>query len=164
MHLSLLIAAVLLAVCNAASQNLLCTAPDLPGLPSTVESSPNPIATLYPEHVTGTINGTIAVVPIPYLDARNIIPSQYGILTHQYESILPGFPAGHYPLIIRSILDHDIMFDNENLVPDFQVCSSIQLRARQPANKSTSLSTFSILSLIYSVMAILGFLTTKSSS
>jgi hypothetical protein len=164
MHLSLLIASVLLAVCNAAPQKLLYNAHDLSDLPTTVECSPNPIATLYPGSVTGTINGTIAVVPIPYLEARSIIPSQYGILTHQYESILPGFPAGHYPLIIRSVIDHDIIFDAKTLVPDFQVCSSLQSRARQPANKSTSPFTSSILSLTCSEMAILGLLTRKSSS
>lgn len=128
--LLLLAASILVIVSNAAPQTLPCNGPDLSGLigtifHTTVESSPNPIATLYPGNVTGTINGTLAVVPIPYAEARSIIPSQYGILVNQYESILPGFPAGFYPLIIRAILDHDIIFEGLNLVPDFQVCSPV---------------------------------------
>jgi hypothetical protein len=67
----------------------------LPG--SSTESSPNPIASQYPNDVTGTLNGTIAVVPIPYGIARQVIPSKYNILTAAYESLLPGFPANSYP-------------------------------------------------------------------
>jgi hypothetical protein len=133
MRLSILqAAAILYATANAAPQKLPCYAPDLSGLigqalPTTVESSPNPIGTIYSGNVTGTINGTIAVVPIPYEEARSVVPSQYGILKQQYESILPGFPAGKYPLIIRAILDHDIGEDGVNLVPDFQVVPSSSL-------------------------------------
>lgn len=128
--LLLLLVSILVIVGHAAPHSPPCNALDLSDLngtifPTTVESSPNPIATLYPGNVTGTINGTIAVVPIPYAEARSIIPSQYGILVKQYESILPGFPTGFYPLIVRSVLDHDIIFDGLNLVPDFQVCSSL---------------------------------------
>jgi hypothetical protein len=65
---------------------------------SSSESSPNPIASLYPLNVTGTLNGTISVVPIPYKLARSIIPSQYGILTKAYEELLPGFPSNYYPV------------------------------------------------------------------
>jgi hypothetical protein len=133
MRLSILqTASFLCATVIAAPQKLSCHAPDLSGLigqilPKTVESSPNPIGTTYPGNVTGTINGTIAVVPIPYEEARSVIPSQYGILKHQYESILPGFPVGKYPLIIRAILDHDVGEDGVNLVPDFQVSSPSRL-------------------------------------
>lgn len=66
--------------------------------PTSVDSAPNPIGTLYPTSVTGTINGTIAVVPIPYSLARAIIPSQYGILKKAYKSALPGFPPNMYPV------------------------------------------------------------------
>jgi hypothetical protein len=68
---------------------------------SSSESSPNPIATLYPYNVTGTINSTISVVQIPYKLARSIIPSQYDILTKAYEELLPGFPPDSYP--VRSL-------------------------------------------------------------
>jgi hypothetical protein len=62
------------------------------------ESSPNPIASLYPDAITGTLNSTIAVVPIPYTLARSIIPAQYGILKKAYLSLLPGFPEDKYPV------------------------------------------------------------------
>ncbi|KFZ18836.1 hypothetical protein V501_00990 [Pseudogymnoascus sp. VKM F-4519 (FW-2642)] len=88
--------------------------------PTHVDSAPNPIGTLYPTDVTGTINGTIAVVPIPYSLARELIPSQYGILKKAYKSALPGFPRDMYPLIVRSILDHDVGLNGTQLIPDFQ--------------------------------------------
>ncbi|TVY78317.1 hypothetical protein LSUE1_G003884 [Lachnellula suecica] len=85
------------------------------------ESSPNPIASQYPNNVTGTINNTIAVVPISYNLARSIIPSQYGILTKAYKSLLPGFPKDSYPLVVRAVLDHDIQVYAANIsIPDFQ--------------------------------------------
>jgi hypothetical protein len=62
------------------------------------DSSPNPIATLYPNNVTGTINGTIAIVPISYHLARSIIPAKYGILREAYKTQLPGFPRDSYPV------------------------------------------------------------------
>ncbi|KFY63313.1 hypothetical protein V496_04027 [Pseudogymnoascus sp. VKM F-4515 (FW-2607)] len=91
-----------------------------PSPPTKVDSLPNPIGTLYPNSVTGTINGTIAVVPIPYALAREIIPSQYGILKKAYKFALPGLPHNMYPLIVRSILDHDVGINGTQLIPDFQ--------------------------------------------
>ncbi|KFX90932.1 hypothetical protein V490_06193 [Pseudogymnoascus sp. VKM F-3557] len=88
--------------------------------PTVVDSLPNPIGTLYPDAVTGTINGTIAVVPIPYSLARELIPSQYGILKKAYKAALPGFPHDMYPLMVRSILDHDVGMNGTQLIPDFQ--------------------------------------------
>ena len=107
------------------------------------ESSPNPIKQLYPWNtVTGTINGTVSVVPIPYELARSIIPAKYNILSSAYESLLPGFPADSYPvsiprptvlstklmfslqLIVKAILDHDLS------IPDFQV-SQLALEFKQ---------------------------------
>ncbi|KFY99481.1 hypothetical protein V500_01359 [Pseudogymnoascus sp. VKM F-4518 (FW-2643)] len=100
---------------------LLCAVPTTSLSSSTsVDSAPNPIGTLYPNSVTGSINGTIAVVPIPYSLARAIIPSQYGILKKAYKSALPGFPPNMYPLIVRSILDHDVGINGTQLIPDFQ--------------------------------------------
>ncbi|OBT67574.1 hypothetical protein VE03_03833 [Pseudogymnoascus sp. 23342-1-I1] len=87
---------------------------------TTIDSSPNPIGTLYPDSVTGTINGTIAVVPIPYALARELVPAQYGILRKAYRDALPGFPRDMYPLIVRSILDHDVGMNGIQLIPDFQ--------------------------------------------
>lgn len=62
------------------------------------DSSPNPIATLYPNNITGTINSTIAIVPISYQLARSVIPAKYGILRDAYENQLPGFPRNSYPV------------------------------------------------------------------
>lgn len=67
-------------------------------LRSRSESSPNPIASLYPDQITGTINSTLSMVPIPYDLARSIIPAQYGILTGAYNSLLKGFPEDSYPV------------------------------------------------------------------
>jgi hypothetical protein len=38
------------------------------------QSDPNPIGSLYPLNVTGTTNGTIALLPIPLELACTIIP------------------------------------------------------------------------------------------
>ena len=60
-------------------------------------SSPNPIHLQYSGNVTATINGTLSLLPIPLSLAQSLIPSQYGILTAAYQSLLPGFPADMYP-------------------------------------------------------------------
>ncbi|KFY15484.1 hypothetical protein V492_01960 [Pseudogymnoascus sp. VKM F-4246] len=91
-----------------------------PSPPTIIESSPNPIGSLYPTSITGTLNGTIAVVPIPYSLARDLIPSQYGILKKAYKEALPGFPRDMYPLIVRSIIDHDVGMNGTRLIDDFQ--------------------------------------------
>lgn len=62
------------------------------------ESASNPIAEQYSNDVTGTLNSTIAVVPISYTLARSIIPARYGILKNAYQSLLPGFPKDKYPV------------------------------------------------------------------
>ncbi|PVI02852.1 hypothetical protein DM02DRAFT_521934 [Periconia macrospinosa] len=69
---------------------------------------PNPIAALYPNNATGTLNGTIGVLPIPLTLARKLIPSQYGILEHAYRELLPSFPVGMYPAIVQAMHDHEV--------------------------------------------------------
>jgi hypothetical protein len=64
------------------------------------QSSPNPIAATYPHNVTGTINETLAVLPISYELARSIIPAKYNIL-QGYKQFLPAFPADSYPVRSR---------------------------------------------------------------
>jgi len=111
------------------------------GSATSSQSSPNPIADQYPLSITGTINATIAVIPIPYSLARSIIPSQWGILKNAYQSLLPGFPTDKYPvssilhqsiekqvltntvqLFIRGGLDHDTGISGLGItIPDFQV-------------------------------------------
>lgn len=84
------------------------------------DASPNPIASQYPNRPTGIIAGTVAVIPIPYHLARSIIPSEYGILTSAYESMLPGFPKDSYPLVVKAIVDEDVGTHGFKLIPDFQ--------------------------------------------
>ncbi|KAK6439996.1 hypothetical protein LTR95_003782 [Oleoguttula sp. CCFEE 5521] len=74
----------------------------------TSQSQPNPIDTQYPTQITGTINGTYAILSIPYASARAIVPSQNAILRHAYESLLPGWPKDMYPAYYEGLLDHDV--------------------------------------------------------
>lgn len=85
----------LLLICTCLSQinltraQLGCTAKD---------SQPNPIASQYPNDATGTINGTVAIIPIPYAQARSIVPSKYPILKKAYQQLMPNLGAGMYPV------------------------------------------------------------------
>ncbi|KAG9005416.1 hypothetical protein FRB94_010895 [Tulasnella sp. JGI-2019a] len=83
----------------------------------TSNSQPDPLASTYPNNVTGTINQTIIVAPISYLLARQLIPEKYGILPH-YAAMLPGFPSKMYPLVLEAKLDHDVQM-NGTSIPDF---------------------------------------------
>lgn len=62
------------------------------------ESQPNPIAGQYGGSATGTINGTVSIIPIPYAQARAIVPARYPILTAAYEELMPGLGDGMYPV------------------------------------------------------------------
>ncbi|KAK6436677.1 hypothetical protein LTR95_007133 [Oleoguttula sp. CCFEE 5521] len=73
----------------------------------TSQSQSNPVNTQYPTQITGTINGTYAILPIPYASARAIVPSQYAILRHAHESLIPGRPQDMYPAYYDGLLDHD---------------------------------------------------------
>lgn len=85
-------------------------------------SQPNPIAQQYPNAPTGTLNATLAIMPISLDQARQIIPSQYAILENAYRSLLPDFPEGMYPVIMQAGLDHDIQLAAYGInVGDFQV-------------------------------------------
>ncbi|ORY17523.1 hypothetical protein BCR34DRAFT_596992 [Clohesyomyces aquaticus] len=72
------------------------------------KDQPNPIASIYPSNATGTLNGTVAIIPISLELARQIIPPQYGILEHAYRSLLPSFPQGMYPAIVQALHDHEV--------------------------------------------------------
>lgn len=85
-------------------------------------SLPNPIFQKFPGNVTGTVNATIAILPIPLSLARSIIPSKYAILTHQYKAFLPEFPEDKYPAILQTVRDHDIKFGDYG-IPDFSRAS-----------------------------------------
>ncbi|KAI4120945.1 MAG: hypothetical protein LQ338_006654 [Usnochroma carphineum] len=80
---------------------------------------PNPVAATYPFNVTGTINATtsILLVSLPY--ARSLLPSRFAnsILTHAYTRF--NIHPSTYPIIVEATIDHDIRFNNTNVVPDF---------------------------------------------
>ncbi|KAF1912191.1 hypothetical protein BDU57DRAFT_459730 [Ampelomyces quisqualis] len=79
---------------------------------------PNPLASLYPNNATGTLNGTVAILPISLDLARRIIPSQYRILEHAYRAILPTFPKDMYPAILQAVHDHEVQAFGYK-IPDF---------------------------------------------
>jgi hypothetical protein len=81
---------------------------------------PNPIAAMYPNNATGTLNGTIAILPISLDLARSVIPPQYRILEHAYRAILPSFPKDMYPAVIQAMHDHDVQAFGF-VIPDFSV-------------------------------------------
>ncbi|KAF2263120.1 hypothetical protein CC78DRAFT_290241 [Lojkania enalia] len=91
---------------------------DVPIAECATEDQPNPIASLYPNNATGTLNGTIAVIPISLKLARQLIPPQYGILEHAYRSLLPSFPKGMYPAIVQALHDHEVQAFGYK-IPDF---------------------------------------------
>jgi hypothetical protein len=84
-------------------------------------SQPNHIALDYPGNVTGTVNATLAILPIPLSLARSIVPKEYEILTHQYRTFLPDLPQDLYPALLQTVRDHDIAFGDYRGIPDFSV-------------------------------------------
>ncbi|KAF2433907.1 hypothetical protein EJ08DRAFT_657613 [Tothia fuscella] len=86
------------------------------------QSQPNPIASQYPTDVTGTLNGTLALLPIPMALARSIIPLKYQILTSAYRSLLPDFPKDMYPALLQVVHDHDVRY-GEYRLDDFSRAS-----------------------------------------
>lgn len=79
---------------------------------------PNPIAHLYPTNATGTLNGTLTLLPIPLSLARSLIPAQYRILTNAYRSLLPSLPPETYPALLQAVHDHDVQAYGYK-IPDF---------------------------------------------
>jgi hypothetical protein len=102
------------------------------------ESFPNPLKSRFPNNITGTINSTIFVVPIPYVQVDAVISSRWPILRHAIQELYPGFPADKYPvnyptlhhslplidtskLIIQAGIEHDIWGNGKSVEPDSQV-------------------------------------------
>ncbi|KAF2825466.1 hypothetical protein CC86DRAFT_43499 [Ophiobolus disseminans] len=79
---------------------------------------PNPIAALFPNNATGTLNGTVVIIPISLELARSIIPSQYRILEHAYRDLVPSFPEGMYPAVLQALHDHEVQAFGYK-IPDF---------------------------------------------
>ena len=87
----------------------------------TTESQPNPIAAQYPNKTTGTVNGTLAILPIPYAEARSVIPPQYGILNDTIKVVLgKDWPAHMFPVLLETRYDHGINVQGIS-IPDFSV-------------------------------------------
>ncbi|KAI4108586.1 MAG: hypothetical protein LQ339_002102 [Xanthoria mediterranea] len=80
---------------------------------------PNPIATTYPHNITGTINATTAVLLVPLCYAQSLLPSRFAnsILTHAYTRF--NIPPTTYPLVVESVIDHDIRYGNIPVAADF---------------------------------------------
>jgi len=83
---------------------------------------PNPIAELYPYNVTGVLNSTLAVIPVPFALARNLLNSiGLTILESAVEAVLPvSFPKDSYPVLVQTAHDHDIQVTGFG-VSDFSV-------------------------------------------
>jgi hypothetical protein len=113
------------------------------GVCTTVDQ-PNPIASIYPNNATGTLNGTVAVIPISLELARQLIPPQYGILEHAYRALLPNFPRGMYPAVVQALHDHEVQAFGYH-IDDFTVRLPL-FSPRRDANKLSALASNSPLS------------------
>jgi hypothetical protein len=91
-------------------------------LPRTCQSQtqPDPITQDFPNDVTGVINGTTAIVPIPYAVARSIVPSKFPILVAAYKQVFPTLNDGLYPAVLEAVQDHDVG-QPPLKIPDFTV-------------------------------------------
>ncbi|KAL9622256.1 MAG: hypothetical protein Q9160_003439 [Pyrenula sp. 1 TL-2023] len=65
---------------------------------TTTTSSPPSQTSIVPNVVDGYANESAAIVPIDYDLARSIVPANYTIMTGAYESLLPNWPKGKYPV------------------------------------------------------------------
>jgi hypothetical protein len=87
----------------------------------TSADQPNPIAALYPDLISGTLNGTTMIIPIDLTLAQSLVP-EHAILESSYRSLLPSFPKGMYPLMVSAKHDHDVQLAAYNLsMADFTV-------------------------------------------
>jgi hypothetical protein len=93
-----------------------------PSQPECISHSlPNPIASQFPANVTGTINSTLAILPLPIKLARSIIPEQYEILSDAWRELLPSLPKDMYPALLYTVRDHDVGLGDYK-IDDFSVC------------------------------------------
>lgn len=102
------------------------------------ESQPNPIAASSGLNITGTINGTLAVLPIPLAQAQSIVGSKYTIQTAVYRSLIPSLPEDTYPALLQAVLDHDVQAAGIG-IPDFTRISIEYPFLSMPGANSTSL-------------------------
>ncbi|KAJ6442278.1 putative amidohydrolase protein [Purpureocillium lavendulum] len=62
----------------------------------------------YKSRVTGTLNGTTLIVPIPLSLATELVPWDYKILNGTWQALLPDFDPDMYPLMLTAVFDHDV--------------------------------------------------------
>jgi hypothetical protein len=84
------------------------------------QTQPNPVTQAFPKDVTGVINGTTAIVPIPYSVAKSIVPSKFPILIAAYKQVFPALGDGQYPAVLEAVQDHDVG-QPPLKIPDFTV-------------------------------------------
>ncbi|XDG01837.1 hypothetical protein ABKA04_001452 [Annulohypoxylon sp. FPYF3050] len=90
----------------------------------TTQDAPNHHAQQYPHLVSGNLNGTTVIVPIPIKTARRLIPKEYGIAEAAYRDLLPLFPKGMYPMMAQIVHDHDVQLPLYNAsIADFSRAS-----------------------------------------
>ena len=120
------------------------------------QSQPNPIAEQYPDLPTGTLNTTLAIIPIPLKKAKSILPPQWRIIERAYRELLPDFPKDMYPVFLQAGRDLDIRvasFDYHG--PDFSVGRIALPSIHNEGSKSIiRKSALAFPSLTSSVMAI----------
>ena len=98
---------------------------------TTNNSQPNPIAKTFPNMTTGTINGSLVVLPLDYNVARAIIPRKYGILRQSIKAVLPFFPEDKYP-VRASRYSQSALLLTENSSSSFPLRSIMMFRALVP--------------------------------
>ncbi|CAF9941662.1 MAG: hypothetical protein HETSPECPRED_003844 [Heterodermia speciosa] len=81
--------------------------------------APNPLASIYPNNATGTINSTTAVLLVPIAHARALLPAHLAPLLLPHAWTRFSIPPNQYPLVVETGIDHDIRFQGINAVADF---------------------------------------------
>ncbi|KAL8865713.1 MAG: hypothetical protein Q9174_006739, partial [Haloplaca sp. 1 TL-2023] len=108
--------------------------------------APNPIASIYPNNITGTFNATTSIIVVPIDYARSLLPTDLAplILTHAYKRF--SIPSTHYPLVVENAIEHDIRIPGGISLPDF---SSFRLTFPFINNIGDGFSCFRYISHIY---------------
>lgn len=70
-------------------------------LATTTSSAASATTSIVPNIVNGYANESAAIVPIDESLARSVIPANYSIMTKAYESLIPNWPKGKYPVGFR---------------------------------------------------------------
>ena len=108
--------------------------------------APNPIASTYPNNITGTFNATTSTIIVPLSYAQSLLPPRLAslILPHAYTRF--SIPPTHYPLVVENAVEHDIRVQGANVVPDF---SSLRLTFPFIDHLNDGYSCFRYISYIY---------------